>query len=56
MDKTNKYIGVDFGASNGRVLIGNYNGEKLLVEEVHRFENKPVFLQESIFWDFLKIF
>ena len=36
------YIAVDLGASNGRVVIGRFDGRGLKIEEVHRFPNRPV--------------
>ncbi len=56
MHKTRKYIGIDLGASGGRVSIGLYEGEKIKVEEIHRFENRPVFLHGTLYWDFLRLF
>ena len=33
---------VDLGAQSGRVAVGRFDGERLAVEEVHRFPNVPV--------------
>ncbi len=35
------YIAVDIGAGSGRVVLGRAANERLEVEEVHRFPNKP---------------
>ena len=32
---------VDLGAQSGRVAVGRFDGERLAVEEVHRFANVP---------------
>lgn len=53
---SNKYIGIDLGNSSGRIFIADYNGEKIHTEEIHRFENRPVFLNDKFYWDFLRLF
>ena len=45
----NKYIAVDLGASNGRVIVGNLES----IEVVHRFPSRPVRIKDTIYWDFL---
>jgi len=54
--KSKKYIITDFGASNGRVCIGTYYGNKFEIETLHRFENSQVLLNGRYFWDILKLF
>jgi rhamnulokinase len=53
-------LAVDYGASSGRVMVGAYDGEKLSVEEAHRFSNDPVILEKkngsTMYWDFLRLF
>jgi len=36
------YLAMDFGASSGRGMLGSFDGEKLQLEELHRFANGPV--------------
>jgi rhamnulokinase len=50
------YIIADFGASNGRVGVGTYSGNKFEIETLHRFENRQVLLNGRYFWDILKLF
>ena len=45
----NKYIAVDLGASNGRVIVGNLEG----IDVVARFPSRPVRVKDTIYWDFL---
>jgi rhamnulokinase len=45
------YLAIDIGASSGRHLIGRFDGRKLQLEEVHRFENGPVDLNGRLYWD-----
>lgn len=54
--KSKKYIITDFGASNGRVSLGSYYGNKFEIETLHRFENSQVQLNGRYFWDILKLF
>jgi RNA polymerase sigma-70 factor (ECF subfamily) len=35
-----EYVAVDLGASNGRAILGRFDGRKLFLEELNRFENK----------------
>lgn len=49
-------LAVDFGASSGRVMLVIYNGEQIKIQEIHRFSNDPVFLGDTMYWDFLRLF
>lgn len=46
----------DFGASSGRAMLGRFDGERIELTEVHRFENNPVMLRGTFYWDVLAIF
>ena len=37
-----KMLAIDLGASSGRGIVGTFDGEKLTLEENHRFPNEPV--------------
>ncbi len=54
MDK--KVLAIDFGASSGRAVIGRFDGERIALEEIHRFANEPVTLGGTMYWDFLRLF
>src|SRR5512136_997784 len=60
MPKTLNYLALDIGASGGRAIIGRFNGERLALEEVHRFANGPTQLPNtsgsSLYWDVLRLF
>ncbi len=45
------FLAIDLGASNGRVLAGQWDGERFTLEEIHRFPNGPVRILGSLFWD-----
>lgn len=47
------FLAVDLGASSGRVLAGLFNGRRLQLEEVHRFENGAVDFAGSLQWNVL---
>jgi rhamnulokinase len=47
------YLAVDLGASSGRVVAGLFDGSRLRLEEVHRFENGPVHVGPRSYWDLL---
>lgn len=49
-------IAADLGASNGRVILGNYNGDKIEIEEIHKFTNGPERVTGSQYWDILRLF
>ncbi|MCJ8010932.1 rhamnulokinase [Paenibacillus sp. KQZ6P-2] len=49
-------MAVDFGASSGRAVTGHFDGERLSIQEVHRFDNEPVQLGGRLHWDFLRLF
>ena len=50
------YLAIDLGASSGRGIIGRFDGEKLTLEEIHRFSNDPVSVCGTLYWDILRIF
>ncbi|MCD6408088.1 rhamnulokinase [bacterium] len=51
-----KFVAIDLGAESGRGVIGEFEGEKLKIEEIHRFPTANVKVFSHIFWDFLSIF
>ena len=53
---TGTVAAVDLGASSGRVVVGRVGPGRLSLEEVHRFANDPVALDDGLHWDILGIF
>ena len=49
-------LAFDFGASGGRAILGSFDGEKITLEEVHRFSNDPVKVGNTFYWDVLRLF
>ncbi len=56
MAQTGKVLAFDFGASSGRAMLFTFDGEKLSIEEMHRFSNDPVMVNGSYHWDILRLF
>ena len=54
--KTYKFLAFDFGASSGRAMLAKFDGEKITLEEKHRFSNDPVLVNGGFFWDVLRLF
>ncbi|MHC4645485.1 MAG: FGGY family carbohydrate kinase, partial [Planctomycetota bacterium] len=51
-----KYIAVDLGAESGRVMLGAVSEDRLSLEEVHRFVNRPIEEEGSLRWNFDRLF
>ena len=49
-------VALDCGASNGRAMLGGFDGERLTLEECHRFANGPVVTRRGMNWDVLRIY
>ena len=47
------YLAIDMGASSGRHVLGRFDGRKLRLEEVYRFENGPVEVAGHLHWNLL---
>jgi rhamnulokinase len=47
------YLAIDMGASSGRHLVGLFDGNRLSLEEIYRFENGPVEVAGRMYWDLL---
>lgn len=53
MKSEKRFVGVDLGAGSGRVMLGLLADGRLRIEEVHRFENDPVRVQGTLYWDLM---
>ena len=55
MSKKGKFLAFDMGAASGRGLVGILDDGLLKLQEIHRFENGPVQVFDTIYWDILKM-
>jgi len=49
-------LAFDLGASNGRGIIGRFDGKRIVLEELHRFENGYLEVNNMLYWDILSIY
>ena len=49
-------LAFDIGASNGRCILGRFDGNKINMSEVHRFENGYVELSGVMYWNVLELY
>lgn len=47
------YLAIDIGASSGRHVAGSFNGRRLSLNEIYRFENGPVRAAGHLYWNLL---
>jgi rhamnulokinase len=52
----NYHLAIDIGASGGRHILGWYEGGKLLLEEIYRFQNMPSRSGDHLTWDTERLF
>ncbi|UCD42576.1 MAG: rhamnulokinase [Chloroflexota bacterium] len=48
-------LAIDIGAESGRVMGVQFDGQQLVLEELHRFPNTTVTLNDTLHWDFLRL-
>ena len=46
----------DFGASGGRAMLADFDSEKITLREVHRFKNRSVQVNDTLYWDILSLY
>jgi len=49
------FLAFDLGAESGRAMLGQFDGERVQLSEVHRFPNGPVYLPDGMHWDVLRL-
>src|SRR4051794_36313395 len=51
-----RMLAVDLGAESGRVVAGGLDGDRLTVDEVHRFPNRPITVDGTLVWDLPRLY
>ena len=51
-----RFLTFDYGASSGRGILADFDGQRLSVREIHRFVNEPVKAFGHYYWDLLRLF
>lgn len=49
------FLAFDLGAESGRAMLGQFDGKRVQLSEVHRFPNGPVYLPDGMHWDVLRL-
>ncbi len=49
------FLALDLGAESGRAILGRFDGQRLGIEEIHRFPNGPVRMPSGLHWDVLRL-
>ena len=50
------YFSIDLGATSGRTIIARYDGERVEMRELTRFETTQIHRNGHIFWDLPKLY
>ena len=56
MNQKKVYLAVDLGAASGRVLAGIFDGQRIELHEVNRFDNVPVNLPTGWHWSITELY
>ena len=56
MTATRKILAFDLGAESGRGVVGLFDGQRLQLQDVHRFPNKPAATLDTLHWDVLGLY
>src|SRR5665213_4041601 len=46
-----RYVAIDLGAESGRVIAGRFEDDRVVLEELHRFENVPIRAETGLHWN-----
>ena len=53
---TRNFLAFDLGASSGRAILGTISDNKLILKEIHRFDNQMVEINGSFYWNIFSLF
>jgi rhamnulokinase len=54
--KTSRYLAFDLGAESGRALIGDFQDDRLLFNELGRFPNGTITVRDHLHWNIFNLF
>lgn len=49
-------LALDLGASNGRGILGEFNGNRVALREIHRFENTYATIHDRKYWNIVYLY
>lgn len=49
-------LACDIGASNGRIVLASFDGERLKLDEIHKFPNGGEYLNGNYYWNIINLF
>ncbi len=56
MQKGWRYLALDLGAESGRAMAGTFDGERIELEEAHRFATGGTQVLNAMYWDVLRLY
>src|SRR5260370_24999692 len=56
MTATKKLLAFDLGAESGRAVVSHFDGQRLSLQDIHRFPNTPAATLDSLHWDVLHLY
>jgi len=56
MTATRNLLAFDLGAESGRGVLGRFDGQRLALQDVHRFPNSPAATLDTMHWDVLSLY
>lgn len=56
MKRVYHLLAFDLGASNGRAILGTFDGDRIEMQELHRFENNYIEMNGVFYWDLPYLF
>lgn len=56
MRKDKYFLAIDIGASSGRHILGSYKDNKIQIEEIYRFKNEILKINNNLCWNFEYLF
>ncbi len=56
MTSVQKFLAMDLGAESGRGELVTLRDDRVTMEEIHRFSNRPIRLAGTLHWDFPSLF